>query len=96
MGRVGSSCIYKIYMMIQLMEGILPQLIGRLSLYLQGFLQPRCRISSINSIILINVVFVFLSYMHFICFQPNLGLNLDSCSLDVLLMEIMRSHDCGI
>lgn len=45
-------------------------------------------------------VFVFLSsYTVFVVLlhaQPNLELNLDSCSLDALLMEIMRSHDCGI
>ena len=68
MGWVGSSCIYKIYMMILLMEGILPQLIGRLTLDLQDFLQPRCRISFINSIMLIHVVFVFLSYIYIYTF----------------------------
>ena len=39
------------YLAILLMEEILHQLIGSLSHYLQGFIDPRwCRISAINSI----------------------------------------------
>ena len=46
----GACKIPKTYIIL-LMEEILHQLMGSLSLYLQGFIHPRwCRISSINSI----------------------------------------------
>ena len=71
---------------ILLMEEILHQLVCQKSHYLQGFIHPRwCRISSINSIIVIP-------WQNLVCSDPNDSRKISAIVSVVVLPNTMHVH----